>query len=313
MLLLIFSIMFLIYSVFIIIYEKRSVRSKLIEKAMKISNYKKISEKKLEEEIRIRQKEGMKEYKIPLITISTSILKEKYKDMDYYIINDKSTGNIIFYLHGGSFFDNPLIFHFEYLDKLAKIGNFKIIMPIYPKTPCSNCEKTINIIYDFYLKIIGNGKATIMGDSAGGNLALVLSILLRDRNNIIPENIIMFSPWLDLTLKNRDLEKYKISDPQLSLKNLKLMADLWASSLDKTNYLASPIYGDLSNLKNITIFTGTHELLYPDAVKLKEKCKKEKIKLNYYKYEKMNHVFILEPIPEAKNATDKIIKIINKI
>lgn len=113
-------------------------------------------------------------------------------------------------------------------------------------------------------------------------------------------------------MKNPDINYLEEKDPQLSVIALKEMGKLWANGDNLKNPLISPLYGDVSVLKNITLFVGTHEILLPDCRLFKNKCKRNKININYYEYKKMNHVFLLQPIPEAKKAFEEIITIINK-
>lgn len=314
---LILILLFIItYSIYIVRYEKRSVKSKLVENAIKFSGYKKRAriEENIEEKITKRKEEGNKPYNLPLFPYKQSIEKYLYKEMEYFIINDApENDNYIFYLHGGAYFSDPLIFHFQFLDELSKKTNSTIIMPLYPKSAFSNYKDSINLVYEFYNEVFSNifsEKITIMGDSSGGGFALVIAQLLNENKKDCPKNVILLSPWLDLTLKNPEIENYEESDPQLSVESLLRMGDLWAGGSSKDDKLLSPINGSFKNIGKITIFIGTHEIFLPDARKFKEICKKQHVKINYYEYEKMNHVFILQPIPEAKKALKKIISVI---
>lgn len=62
------------------------------------------------------------------------------KDYDgslVYIVNDEGQRDqrTILYIHGGAWFQDPLDYHFEYMDLLADSLNAKVVMPIYPKIP----------------------------------------------------------------------------------------------------------------------------------------------------------------------------------
>ncbi|MFW6263608.1 MAG: alpha/beta hydrolase, partial [Thermotogota bacterium] len=82
----------------------------------------------------------------------------------------------------------------------------------------------------------------------------------------------------------------------------------WVGEDDPKSYLVSPINGDLEGLPPITIFTGTYDLLFPDAQKLHEKLKSMGGRSELKVYDKMLHDFAIFPIPEAKRATDEIIE-----
>ena len=132
LLLIILLVVSMVYSLFIIIYEKRSVKSKLIEDAIKVSGFKKRNSKyeNIYKNIKEKYVEDNQLYVFPKILLKSKVEKQTYKNMDYYIFN-KGKPMKIFYLHGGSYFSNPLIFHITFLDNLAQMLKCEIILPIY--------------------------------------------------------------------------------------------------------------------------------------------------------------------------------------
>lgn len=308
-------VLVVIYCIYIIIYEKRSIRSKLIEKTVSLSKFKTFisNEEIYDKYIKKKMKIENEEYFLPKYKFKSSLQKKKYLGMDYYIINRNNNNRKIFYLHGGSYIDNPLIFHLKFLDNIAIESNLEIILPIYPKAPKYNYKYSYDKIFSLYSKLFNNNSdIIIMGDSAGGGFSLGLSMLIRENDGILPSNIILLSPWLDITLTNKEIKRYEKSDPFLSKKALIKAGKLWSNNENLTNYLLSPINGSFINIGKITIFVGTHEILLPDAKKLKTLLDRNNISHNYYEYKKMNHVFPLYPIPEAKDVKEKILNILIK-
>ena len=100
-------------------------------------------------------------------------------------------------------------------------------------------------------------------------------------------------------------------DPFLTVPQLLLCAGFWKGDLDVHDWHVSPIYGDLKGIRNVTLFTGTDEILYPDSIKmfgmLDEDPTNELIVA-----EEMNHVYPLFPIPEARPAVEKIISVVTR-
>lgn len=120
---------------------------------------------------------------------------------------------------------------------------------------------------------------------------------------------IVFSPWVDIRTNNPAIEGLQKKDPFLYAPSLRIYADYWTGDLDPTDYRVSPMFGDTSILKNVTVFAGTREIFYPDVMAFYEKIKgNENCRLIVG--EGMNHVYPLFPIPEAKAAVDKIASII---
>ena len=168
-------------------------------------------------------------------------------------------------------------------------------------------------VFDFN-KIEGmNQKAIIiMGDSAGGGLALGFSMYLRDNKIDVSNKLILLSPWLDLDMTNMEVKIYEKLDPMLSILSLKVSGFAWVGGNKEKlqNPYVSPIFGKFNDLPYIVTFVGTHELFYPDLVKLDNILNEEKIKHKSIVYDKMNHVFPILPIPEAKKVQNEIIEII---
>ena len=59
------------------------------------------------------------------------------------------------------------------------------------------------------------------------------------------------------------------------------------------SYLVNPIDGDLSKLKNVTIFTGTYDILNPDVHVLEEKAQKANVELKIKEYDGAGHIWFI--------------------
>ncbi|HEL0798767.1 TPA: alpha/beta hydrolase [Streptococcus equi subsp. zooepidemicus] len=249
-------------------------------------------------------------------------LKTEHKDnMQVHSWNEKpnksSDQKVILYLHGGSYLNNPTSYHIDMLKTLSTSLDAKIVLPIYPKAPTYTYDVAMPRLVSLYqdiLKSTSPQNITIMGDSAGGGLALGLALALKTENITQPKDIILLSPWLDVTLSNEDIPKYESSDPILSAWGLRIVGDIWArrgENNTKHPYV-SPIYGDTNGLAPITMFVGTHEIFYPDIKKFDDMLEQKGHKHQLFVGEKMNHVYPIYPIEEAKTAQYQIIDTIKK-
>ncbi|MFB0919743.1 MAG: alpha/beta hydrolase [Oscillospiraceae bacterium] len=217
------------------------------------------------------------------------------------------------YLHGGGYIEQPVAEHWKFLDKAAAATGASITVPIYPKSPDYQYEDTFERLLSMYKSLLSytDAKNTIfMGDSAGGGLALALAQYLLEKDLPQPGKLILLSPWLDITMENPDIPSLDSKDPSLGIYGLIQMGKAWAGGTDPHNYMLSPVYGSVLGLGEITVFVGGHEVLLPDIRKFKALTEKQNVKINYFEYPKMNHVFPLFPIPEAKKAQRQIFNII---
>lgn len=219
----------------------------------------------------------------------------------------------ILYLHGGGYVYEIMRLHWEFLGRLVDNLQCTITVPIYPLVPKHQYQEVFDMILPIYKQIISEVKpedVVIMGDSAGGGMSIALAELLKEKNLPQPGNIIVISPVLDMSLSNpeiHDVEKY---DPVLAVPSLIDIGKWYGGEKGSKYYLVSPIYGNFDGLGKISLFTGTHDILNPDARKFKIMADQKSINIDYYEYPFMIHIWSLYSFPEAKKATKQIIKII---
>ncbi len=296
----------------------RSVRSWIVERLLKrFSNKNSFTNKTRYNKFLIeKQNENEKPYTLPkYIEWKYNVRKHYFKGMECYTFNQEKdfAEKTILYLHGGGYIKQPSIYHWRFLDKIAKATNAKIYVPIYPKAPNHQFDDSFDKVlplYKWILKTTDKENIILMGDSAGGGFALALTQLFLEKNIAQPLKIILLSPWLDITMKNPETKRLESKDPMLGIYGLIQMGKAYAGETDRNHYLLSPLNGKINGLGEIYLFVGTHEVLLPDARKFRKIAKANGVKVNYFEYPKMNHIFPLYPIPEAKKATKEIINII---
>lgn len=287
-----------------------SIESKLIQFFMGMFGMKRAMEKKI----------ANNSYNKVPASIPKSILKKFNVDVRDYIerkvwtVSPKSceNNNIILYLHGGAYYANITQMHWQLIEQLLVNTNATVIVPDYPLAPESNCEDTYQFLDTVYAKLISDypsKKIVFMGDSAGGGLALGFAQKIRDEGLKQPEQVILFSPWLDASMSNPEIAKFDKLDKILSIKGLKIAGKNYAGDLDVTNFRVSPIYGDFSNLGKISIFTGTNDVLIADARKLKQILEIQNINFNYFEYPELFHDWVV--VTSLRETKDVLIRISN--
>ena len=110
-------------------------------------------------------------------------------------------------------------------------------------------------------------------------------------------------------MENEEIPAYQEIDPFLFTGSLPPIAKRWAGDLDLHDWRVSPIFGDLKGIHHVTVFAGTNGILYPDIVKCFQMLDQDPSN-ELIVAEEMNHVYPLYPIPEAKPAVDKIIRVV---
>ncbi|NLY82848.1 MAG: alpha/beta hydrolase [Clostridiales bacterium] len=142
------------------------------------------------------------------------------------------------------------------------------------------------LLYRGYKKII------IVGDSAGGGLALSLCRYLLDKGFTKPTGLILMSPWTDLTVSGDSIKYNYDLDPLFggSDNSLLFSKDYVAGADPKDPYL-SPLFADYVGFPPMLIQVGSYEMLLDDSMRVAEKAKLAGVDVKLSIYEGAFHNF----------------------
>ena len=236
-----------------------------------------------------------------------NISEEEVENRPVYTITPKNGVTnelVIMYVHGGSYVGNLEKEHWKTCSDIINQLGCTIIVPDYPLTPKYNYKDTISMMETLYKQLIEKidpSNFIVMGDSAGGGLSLALLEKVGEENIQMPNQTILISPWLDVRLNNPEIEEVEPNDPELNKSALKIAGENYAGKDGIDSYLVNPIDGPLDKLKNVSIFTGTNDILNPDIKILQERAKEVGTKINVYETEGATHVWLLYKYKDEKN------------
>jgi monoterpene epsilon-lactone hydrolase len=226
----------------------------------------------------------------------------------------KITGHLL-YLHGGAYvLDLMPYVHWPAIAKLATALRRTVTVPIYPIAP----EHTYREVFPFLLQVYrreltirGPNSIAFMGDSAGGGMAFALCHAVRDAGLPVPTDAVLLSPWMHLALPDPGVPVVAKLDPFLNPEDLRAAGIRYAGGDSLENPLLSPSVGPLTGLPRLTVFTGTHDVLNPDARAFHRRAVSEGLDIGWHELEGGVHAWPLLPGRDAAKALDRITEVLS--
>ncbi len=185
-------------------------------------------------------------------------------------------GNYVIGIHGGAFILPPTIFHWIDYSMMAYQTGATIEVPIYPLMQQGG---TAGVVVPKMAGLIsteitahGASHVSVLGDSAGGTLALASVEYLVANNQAVPASMVLLSPWLDVSDTNPNIAY--VHDPYLPPlgSGAQNIGKVWAGNLAENNYEVSPLYGSLKGLPSTYVYSGSLDSVSPDALILQQEA-----------------------------------------
>ncbi len=202
---------------------------------------------------------------------------------------------VILYLHGGAYTIEFFTEHWFFIGRLAEELGCTVVAPDYPLLPGGNYRSVFAMIDPIYRTVLKKSppeQVVVMGDSAGGGMALALCQKMAREGVPQPGWTVLLSPWLDVSMENPEILQVQKKD-RLLWPELRRLGRLYAAGASLRNPLISPLYGPVEGLGNITLFTGTCDILNPDARKWVEIANAQGFLVDYREYIGMPHDWVL--------------------
>jgi epsilon-lactone hydrolase len=212
----------------------------------------------------------------------------------------------ILYLHGGAFVGGSPNSHRPLAAAIASASGVATLVLDYrlaPEIPWPAAEIDAWAAYRA-LREQGISRIAIMGDSAGGNLAMATLLRAKAEQVKLPEACVLLSPWIDLDLKSESVRSLASVDPTLRADQLARFAAMYRdgkSGLDIIN-------ADLTGLCPILIQAGGDEILRDDSVRLAAALKAARVKVTLEIEPGLFHVYqAFAPwLEKGRQAIDRI-------
>jgi acetyl esterase/lipase len=213
---------------------------------------------------------------------------------EYVRPRDSATpAGTVLYLHGGAYCLGSPATHRSITSHLARRATASVFVADYRLAPEHPFPAALEDAVAAYRGLLAQGcspaRLALVGDSAGGGLALALALRLRQLGEPSPAALVLLSPWVDLGRPDRG----PVPDGEImvSLPWIEACASLYLGAADAVEPLASPIHGDLRGLPPVLLQVGTDEILLQDSQRLYRALTQAGVAVELQTYPRRWHVF----------------------
>lgn len=184
-------------------------------------------------------------------------------------LNEEKVLPAVVYYHGGCFVSGGFSTHENQLRQIAFLSGCRVIAVQYRLAPehtypaaHDDAEYAANAVWKHAQALgIDRNRITLMGDSAGGHIALVTALRLRNSGQWLPTQAVLIYPMLDATASS---ESYKLNGSDYVITRDTLITG-YEAYFPHTNFNhpdASPLFrNDFSGLPPIHIITAEYDPL----------------------------------------------------
>jgi len=203
----------------------------------------------------------------------------------------------ILHVHGGGFVEGSATAYRHLVGHIAARAGTRAFVPGYRLAPEHPFPAAVDDVLAVYRGMDASGirRIAVTGDSAGGNLALVLASCVATKAVLVKAILVgaaALSPLTDLTLSGASYEARADADPYFTKQQLAEVVSAYLRGADANDPLASPLYGSFSGLPPIRIHVGDDEVLLDDSRRYVERAVAAGVDARLDVWTGMPHVFV---------------------
>jgi monoterpene epsilon-lactone hydrolase len=223
----------------------------------------------------------------------------------------------ILHLHGGWFVSGSPEAYRNFVGQIASRANVAAFIPAYRLAPEHPFPAAVEDARSAYLGLLrrGFGDVVIVGDSAGGSLALELTArVVRDGSATRPTALVLLSPVTDLSQSGVTWESRDAADLLFTRERTRELVEMYLGGSDVSAALSSRTQ-EFDGFPPIRIHVGDDEVLLDDSLRLAQRAGAAGVDVRLDVWEGMLHVFpsAFDQFEAANIALDEISAFIRNV
>ncbi|HCW36224.1 alpha/beta hydrolase fold domain-containing protein [Mammaliicoccus sciuri] len=247
----------------------------------------------------------------------TTFTTEKFGDVPVRFIRPEGSSEklpVIFYIHGAGWVFGSAKTHDKLVRELAVRTHSVVVFPEYTLSPEAKYPTAIEQNYDVLqqLKDISHEKnldihkLTVAGDSVGGNMATVMTIMTKQRNGLPINQQLLYYP---VTNAEFDTESYHqfAENYFLAKEGMQWFWDQYTTDANERDEItASPLKASVEELKGLPsamILNAEADVLRDEGEAYANKLREAGVEVTHMRFQGIIHDFVMVNSMDQTNAT----------
>ncbi len=217
---------------------------------------------------------------------------------------------VILYVHGGSFVAGSRDSWRSFCAQLANAASCRVVVPEFrlpPTHPFPAALDDLNTVFkmiyaeeEVAYKLENENDSSrgvelvVAADGSGASLAMALLFKQNEKYMSALRNLVLFSPWLDLSPDSEIFTERHVKDEVISAEDIHRAVDLYTYAANIANPLVSPLKAPVENFKffpPVYIQMGQKEMLTVQVARLQSLLSKAGVECTVDAWENMMYMF----------------------
>lgn len=221
---------------------------------------------------------------------------------------------VIFYIHGAGWVFGSAQTHDKLIRELVVRTNSVVVFPEYSRSPEAKYPTAIEQSYAVLQKLselaeskgLDLSELAVAGDSVGGNMATVMTILTKERQGLPIQKQLLFYPVTDANFTTDSYQEFA-ENYFLTKEGMKWFWDQYTTDdSERSEITASPLRAtseELADLPPALILTGEADVLRDEGEAYARKLRDAGVAVTQVRFQGMIHDFVMVNSLDQTNAT----------
>lgn len=257
-------------------------------------------------------------YKYPAEVTTILIDTGKWGKINLHMIKPKNISNnphTIFYIHGAGWVFGNLHTHDKLVRELAARTNSIVIFPEYSLSPEAKYPTAIEQCYEILSNLskisekfswnLNLDKLTVAGDSVGGNMATVMTIMSKFRNGPKIHKQLLFYPVTNSCFNTPSYNQFAVNYYLYKAGMIWFWDQYTNSKKDRNQITASPLRASISQLSNLPqamIINGEADVLRDEGELYATKLRLAGVSVTQIRVQAIIHDFVMLNLLDQTNG-----------